>query len=163
MLNLKHTTLLLIIILGLIAPVSAHGVHVTPDSAQTIVMADNSTGPLAKGVVDEMGLNITVYSFQSQADVTHELEHLLTNPQKKILAVAYLDTVQEFLAKNPQVSDQIVVSNPDKETIKEGLNRLDSTTTETSYGFLTPFLSGILMGALTGLGLGAFLMKRKFT
>ena len=159
--NLKHTTLLLILILGLIAPVSAHGVHLTPDSAQTIVMADNSTGPLAKGVVDELGLNITVYSFQSQADVSHELEHLLTNPQKKILAVAYLDTVQEFLAQNPQVSDQIVVSNPDQETIKEGLNRLDSTTTETSYGFLTPFLAGILMGALTGLGLGAFLMKRK--
>jgi len=40
---------------------------------------------------------------------------------------------------------------------------LNSTSTETSYGFLTPFLAGILMGVLTGLSMGAYLMKRKLS
>lgn len=161
MMNKKSTTLLLLVILGLMAPVSAHGIHVTPDSATSIVIADNSTGSTAKGVVDAMGTNVTVYSFQSPEDVQHELEHLITNPQKKVLAVAYLDTVNQFLASHPEVSDRIIICNPDPETIRKGLNRLNSTSTENSYGFLTPFLAGILMGALTGLGMGAYLMKRK--
>ncbi len=161
MINKKSTTLLLLVILGLITPVSAHGLHVTPDSATTIVIADNSTGPTAKRVADEMGMNVTVYSFQSSADVEHELEHLLTNPQKKILAVAYLDTVNNFLANHPETSNQIIVSAANAETIKKGLNQLNSSNNQTNTGFLTPFLTGILLGILTGLGVGAFLMKRK--
>ncbi|MDI9436992.1 MAG: hypothetical protein QM405_02830 [Euryarchaeota archaeon] len=163
MMNIKSTILFLVVIFGLMIPVSAHGVHVTPDSATAIIIADNSTGSIAKRTVDEMGMNVTVYSFQSDVDVNHELEHLLTNPNKKVLAVGYLDTVNKFLAQHPEVSDRIIVCNPDPETIRKGLNRLDSTPTESSYGFLTPFLTGALIGALSGIGVGAFLMKRKLS
>ena len=48
----------LIVFLGIIIPVNAHGIDVTSQS--TIVIADNSTGVLAKNMVNEMGLNVTV-------------------------------------------------------------------------------------------------------
>jgi len=43
-------------------PVSAHGMHVTTNETN-IVIADNSTGKLARSVVDEMGVDVTVYKF----------------------------------------------------------------------------------------------------
>lgn len=161
--NIK-TICLLIILAGMIGPVSAHGIHVTPESATMIVIGDNSSGIIAKKLVDEMGLNITVYNFKSDEDVSHELEHALENPDKKILAVAYQDTVNEFLSKNPDVSNRIFVSSADKNDIKNGLILLNTTNSQnnTSGGFLTPFLTGLLVGAMVGLAGGAFWMKRKF-
>lgn len=81
--------------------VSAHGVHVTTNESN-IVIADNSTGKLARSVVDEMGVDVTVYKFASADDVQHELEHALEDPNKKILAVAYTDTVQNFIDQHPE-------------------------------------------------------------
>lgn len=157
--------LLLIFFLGMIIPVSAHGVHVTPDSATMIVIGDNSSGIMAKKLVDEMGLNITVYNFKTDADVSHELEHALENPDKKILAVSYQDTVNDFLKKNPSVSNRIFVSSADANDIKNGLILLNSTSSQNQNtgGFLTPFLAGILVGGIFGLAVGAFWMKRKFS
>ena len=149
---------LLIVILGLISAVSAHGVDVTNQS--TIVIADNSTGLLAKKVVDEMGVDVKVYKFKSASDVEHQLEHSLTNPNKRILAVAYQDTVNEFLVKNPDVSNRIYVSSADDMDIKNGLILL---TSNNNTGFLTPLLIGLFIGLMAGLGLGAFWMKRKLS
>lgn len=148
----------LVIFLGMIIPVSAHGIDVTSQS--TIVIADNSTGVLAKKLVNEMGMNVTVYNFKSSDDVSHQLEHALSNPNKKILLVAYQDTYNEFIAKNPSVSNRIIVSSTDASDIKNGLKLL---TSDNSTGFLIPFLAGILVGLISGVTLGAFWMKRKNT
>lgn len=149
---------LLIVILGLISAVSAHGVDVTNQS--NIVIADNSTGLLAKKVVDEMGVDVKVYKFKSASDVEHQLEHSLINPNKRILAVAYQDTVNEFLVKNPDVSNRIYVSSADDMDIKNGLILL---TSNNNTGFLSPLLIGLFIGLMAGLGLGAFWMKRKLS
>ncbi len=156
---------ILIIFLGMIVPVSAHGIHVTPDSATMIVIGDNSSGILAKKLVDELRLNVTVYNFKSDADVSHELEHALGNPDKKILAIAYQDTVNEFLSKNPDVSNRIFVSSASENDIKNGLILLNTTKSknENTGWFLTPFLAGILVGAMIGLSFGTFWMKRKIS
>jgi hypothetical protein len=142
--------------MGTISTVSAHGIDVTNQS--TIIIADNSTGLLAKKVVDDMGVNVKVYKFKSASDVEHQLEHSLTNPDKRILAVAYQNTVNDFLTKNPDVSNRIYVSSADEMDIKNGLILLTSSN---STGFLTPLMAGLLIGLMLGLGLGAFWMKRK--
>jgi hypothetical protein len=150
---------ILIILIGMIAPVSAHGVDVTPQS--TIVIADNSSGVLAKKLVDEMGVNVTVYKFTSDEEVSHQLEHALSNTNKRILAVAYQDTVSDFIAKNSNVSDRVFVSSADEMDIKNGLTLL--TSNDTTGGFLTPFLAGLLVGLIGGIAGGAFWMKRKIS
>ncbi|MDP2836103.1 MAG: hypothetical protein Q8N97_03890 [Methanobacteriaceae archaeon] len=163
---------LLFVLLGTISTVSAHGIDVT---YPTIVIADDSTGMQAKKVVDEMGVEVKVYKFKSTSDVEHHLEHSLTNPDKRILAVAYQDTVNEFLAKNPQASNRIFVSSADEMDIKNGLILLTSNNNSgnssndtglnstSSSGFLIPLLAGLFIGIMAGLGLGAFWMKRKLS
>lgn len=148
----------LIVFLGLIIPVSAHGIDITPQS--TIVIADNSTGILAKKIVNEMGLNVSVYNFKSSDDVSHQLEHAISNPNKKILVLAYQDTANDFLEKNPSLSNRIIVSSADANDIKNGLKIL---TADNSTGFLIPFLTGILVGLISGITAGAYWMKRKST
>jgi hypothetical protein len=59
--------LVFLIIFLLIGGVSAHGMEITPESF--IVIADNSTGKLARSLADETGVNVTVYRFQSPSDV----------------------------------------------------------------------------------------------
>lgn len=140
-------------------PVSAHGVHVTTNESN-IIIADNSTGKLARSVVDEMGVNVTVYKFASAEDVIHELEHALTDPNKRILAVAYTDAVQQFINQHPEISSRILVASANKNSIQQGLTKLN-VPGATSAGFLTPLLSGLLIGLVFGLGIGAVWMKRK--
>lgn len=163
MVNLKSggisMGLFVLIMATFLVPVSAHGVHVTTNESN-IIIADNSTGKLARSVVDEMGVNVTVYKFASDDDVLHELEHALTDPNKKILAVAYTDTVQNFINQHPEVSNRILTVNADKNSIQQGLTKLNIAGT-TSAGFITPFLSGLLIGLVFGLGVGAVWMKRK--
>jgi hypothetical protein len=164
---------LLLVLLGTISTVNAHGIDVT---YPTIVIADDSTGMQAKKVVDEMGVEVKVYKFKSASDVEHHLEHSLTNPDKKILAVSYQDTVNDFLAKNPQASNRIFVSSADEMDIKNGLILLTSTNntgsnssndtglnSTGSSGFLITLLAGLFIGLMAGLGLGAFWMKRKLS
>ena len=157
--NLKSVIILILIIVALIVPVSAHGVHVTTNES-TIIIADNSTAKLARSVVDEMGVNVTVYKYPSAESVTHELEHALADPNKKILAVAYTDTVQQFINQHPEVSNRILVAEVNKNSIQQGLTKLN-VSGATSSGFLTPLLSGLLIGLVFGLAIGAAWMKRK--
>ena len=151
--------LFIMVIIVFMVSVSAHGVHVTTNESN-IVIADNSTGKLARSVVDEMGVDVTVYKFASADDVQHELEHALEDPNKKILAVAYTDTVQNFINQHPEVSSRIVVVNANKNSIQQGLTKLNIAGA-TSAGFITPLLSGLLIGLVFGLGVGVVWMKRK--
>ncbi|EKF85630.1 hypothetical protein [Methanobacterium formicicum] len=159
MINLKQIGILILILAAFMVPVSAHGVHVTTNESN-IIIADNSTGKLAKSVVDQMGVNVTVYKFASADDVTHELEHALENSNKKILAVAYTDTVQQFIGQHPEVSSRIIVVDANQNAIQQGLTKLNVSGAN-SAGFLTPLLSGLLIGLVFGLGIGAVWMKRK--
>ncbi len=151
--------LFIMVIIVFMVSVSAHGVHVTTNESN-IVIADNSTGKLARSVVDEMGVDVTVYKFASADDVQHELEHALEDPNKKILAVAYTDTVQNFINQHPEVSSRIVVVNANKNSIQQGLTKLNIAGA-TSAGFITPLLSGLLIGLVFGLGVGVVWMKKK--
>jgi len=159
MFSLKQVGILVLVIAALMVPVSAHGVHVTTNESN-IIIADNSTSKLAKSVVDQMGVNVTVYKFASADDVTHELEHALNNSNKKILAVAYTDTVQQFIGQHPEVSSRIIVVDANQNAIQQGLTQLNVAGAN-SAGFLTPLLSGLLIGLVFGLGIGAVWMKRK--
>lgn len=165
MINLKSNGISLaffiLIIVAFVVPVSAHGVHVTTNESAFII-ADKSTGKLARSVVDEVGVNVTVYKFASAEDVAHELESTLTNPNQKILAVAYTDTVQNFINQHPEVSHRILVSSANKNSIQQGLTKLN-VVGATSSSFLTPLLSGLLIGLVFGLGIGAVWMKRKLS
>jgi hypothetical protein len=159
MINLKQIGILILILAAFMVPVSAHGVHVTTNESN-IIIADNSTGKLAKSVVDQMGVNVTVYKFASADDVSHELEHALNNSNKKILAVAYTGTVQQFIGQHPEVSSRIIVVDANQNAIQQGLTKL-KVAGANSAGFLTPLLSGLLIGLVFGLGVGAVWMKRK--
>lgn len=159
--NLKFIGLFILIVAGFMVPVSAHGVHVTTNES-AIIIADNATGKLARSVADDMGVNITVYKFASAADVEHELEHALNNSDKKILAVAYTDTVQNFINEHPEVSSRILVADANESSISEGISKLNLVGYNSS-GFLTPLLSGLLIGLVFGLGVGAVWMKRKLS
>ena len=82
----KFVYCILIIFISIltVSCVSAHGADITDD---TMIIANESNGVLAKNIVDDMGLNITVYKFKSDGDVEHQLEHALSNPNKRILAI----------------------------------------------------------------------------
>ncbi len=159
--NLKFIGLFILVVASFMVPISAHGVHVTTNES-AIIIADNATGKLARSVADDMGVNITVYKFPSADGVEHELEHALNNSNKKILAVAYTDTVQNFIDKHPEVSGRILVADANENSIREGISKLNLVGYNSS-GFLTPLLSGLLIGLVFGLGVGAVWMKRKLS
>ncbi|AUB54654.1 MULTISPECIES: hypothetical protein [Methanobacterium] len=165
MINLKSSGIsigiFILITAAFIVPVSAHGVHVTTNESAFII-ADDSTGKLARSVVDNLGVNVTVYKFASAEDVAHELESTLTNPNQKILAVSYTGTVQNFINQHPEVSSRIVVASANENAIQQGLSKLNLVGYN-SAGFMTPLLSGLLIGLVFGLGIGAVWMKRKLS
>jgi hypothetical protein len=53
-----------------------------------------------------------------------------------------------------------VVANANKNSIQQGLTKLNIAGA-TSTGFITPLLSGLLIGLVFGLGVGAVWMKRR--
>ena len=103
--NKKYLIIILLIPL-IISAVYGHGVDVTAD---TMVIADETNGQLAKDIADSNGMNISVYKFTSQADVEHILEHSVNNTNKRILMIAYQDSGNEFLKKHSEVSDRVIV------------------------------------------------------
>jgi hypothetical protein len=114
-----------------------------------------------------MGQNVSVYEFKSAESVNHQLEHALSDSNIRILAVAYQETVNEFLTKNPDVSNRIFISSADEIDIKNGLNLLNSSisvespSSSSNNGFLTPFIIGLFIGLIVGIAGGAFWMKKK--
>ena len=77
--NKKYLIIILLIPL-IMSAVYGHGVDVTAD---TMVIADETNGQLAKDIADSNGMNISVYKFTSQADVEHILEHSVLEGSEK--------------------------------------------------------------------------------
>ena len=143
------------------AAVSAHGADITDD---TMIIANESNGVFAKDIVEDLGLNITVYKFKSDGDVEHQLEHALTNPNKRILAIAYQDTVESYLDNHIELKDRDLVSNDEEKSIIDSCKKLveiDVGSVSVSSNFLTPLLVGVVIGLLIGIVVGAVVLKRK--
>ncbi|WP_458403818.1 hypothetical protein [Methanobrevibacter sp.] len=140
--------------------VSGHGADLTED---TMIMANESNGIIAKSVVDDLGLNISVYKYESEGDVEHQLEHALTNPNKRILAISYQDTVNSYLNEHPELKGRVIVSDDSNESITDNAQKLMAIEVgNTSSGdFTTPLIVGLVIGALVGIIAGVLIMKRK--
>ena len=142
--------------------VSAHGADLTED---TMIMANESNGVLAKAIVDDLGLDVKVYKYESEGDVEHQLEHALTNPNKRILAISYQDTVNSYLDNHSELKNRVIVSGDDNQSISENAQKLVAInvneTSASSGGFATPLIVGVVIGAIIGLIAGIVIMKRK--
>lgn len=159
-------------LIGIIAPISACGpLNFAPDSGvDVVIIADQASSPLATNLVNSLGVNAQVIEFPSKDAVKHEMGHYINDYNVKVLAIAYQDTVEEFIANNPESSDQIRVSAAEEEEIEDNLNQLEAETTSPGQtndpnaeggGFVIPFFSGLMVGLIVGVGLGALLMKKK--
>ncbi|MEA4956686.1 hypothetical protein SDC9_21487 [bioreactor metagenome] len=153
--------------------INAHGVDVTED---VMVLSDDSTGIMAKKLAEDMNFDVKVYKFTSQADVEHQLEHALSNKNKKILVVAYQNVTNEFLKKHQELSNRIIVVNSDEDSIKNGLinlkelNSTENTNSKSSQisnnnvgNMHLDFTSLILIVVIIALvsTIGTFIVKRK--
>ena len=156
---LKILLLGVVLLLG-VSFVSAHGADLTED---TMIMANESNGILAKSIVDDNGFDIKVYKYESDGDVEHQLEHALTNPNKRILAISYQDTVNSYLDEHPELKTRVIVSEDDNESITSNAENLLSidTNSDSSGEFVTPLIVGLVIGLLIGLIVGVFIMKQK--
>lgn len=143
-----------------ISAVSAHGADLTED---TMIMANESNGILAKAIVDDLGLDVKVYKYASDGDVEHQLEHALSNPNKRILAISYQDTVNSYLDEHPELKNRVIISGDDNESISANAQKLVEidVNDNSGSGFATPLIVGIAIGAIIGLIAGVFIMKRK--
>ena len=151
--------LFLVLFIG-ISAVSAHGADLTED---TMIIANETNGVLAKSIMDDNGFDIKVYKFESDGDVEHQLEHALTNPNKRILAISYQDAVNNYLNQHPELKNRVIVSEDDNASITSGAESLLSinTAADTSSDFVTPLVVGLIIGILIGLIGGVFIMKHK--
>jgi hypothetical protein len=155
--------ILFILVLALsMSYVSAHGADLTED---TMIMANESNGVLAKAIVDDLGLDVKVYKYESEGDVEHQLEHALSNPNKRILAISYQDTVNSYLDNHSELKNRVIVSGDDNQSISENAQKLVAInvneTSASSGGFATPLIVGVVIGAIIGLIAGIVIMKRK--
>ncbi len=155
--------ILFILVLALsMSYVSAHGADLTED---TMIMANESNGVLAKAIVDDLGLDVKVYKYESEGDVEHQLEHALTNPNKRILAISYQDTVNSYLDNHSELKNRVIVSGDDNQSISENAQKLVAInvneTSASSGGFATSLIVGVVIGAIIGLIAGIVIMKRK--
>ncbi|MFM5881815.1 hypothetical protein [Methanobrevibacter gottschalkii] len=140
---------------------SSHGVDVTAD---TMVVANDSNGKMVKSIAESNNINISVYKFTSEDEVTHILEHSINNTNKRILFTAYQETANDFLKKHPDMSNRIIViDNVNDNTTLEGLQNImnvpvENVNSENNFGL--PLTIGIIIGLLIGIGCGAYIMKR---
>jgi hypothetical protein len=128
-----------------------------------MIMANESNGILAKSIVDDEGLDIKVYKFVSEGDVEHQLEHALTNPNKRILAISYQDTVNKYLDNHSELKNRVIVSDDDNESIINGANQLVAIdVSQNSFNdFATPLIVGLVIGVLIGLVIGVAISRNK--
>ncbi len=142
-----------------ISAVNAHGADLTED---TMIMANESNGIAAKAIVDDLGLDVKVYKFVSEGDVEHQMEHALSNPNKRILAISYQDTVNAYLDEHPELKDRVIVSDDDNASISANAQKLvEIDVNGGSDDFTTPLIVGAVIGAIIGLIGGVFIMKNK--
>lgn len=159
-------SLVVLLALASLSPINAHGVHVTPENDSVIVIADESTGKFAKTVIDEMGLNVSVYNFKTKDDVLHEISHAKDVPGKKILAVAYQDVVSDYLSENSNsnnnLSKRILISSSDEYSIKNNLNLLlNEKTQNNNDNFILNLSMGLLLGLIIGAAITAVILRKK--
>ena len=140
--------------------VSAHGADLTED---TMIIANESNGVLAKSIMDDNNLDIKVYKFASDGDVDHQLEHALSNPNKRILAISYQDTVNKYLDEHPELKNRVIVSQDDNGSILNNAEKLLTidVNQSSSNDFVTPLIVGLIIGILIGLIAGVVIMKKK--
>lgn len=149
-------TLLTIIMLPF---VSSHGVDVTADK---MVIADESNGQQIKDLADQNNLNISVYKFTSDAEVEHQLEHMLNNTNKYIIVCSYQDVAQNFLNEHDEIKDRLIIlKDYDDESLLSQMNKISTTNTTKDDNFMTALLSGIIVGILFGIAVGVIVMKKK--
>ena len=157
----KKFLIILIILLAGVQGIYAHGVDVTAD---TMVIADEDTGVLVKEIADANDLNISVYKFTSDGEVSHQLEHMLNNSNKRILVTSYQDTAKEFLNNHQEVSDRlIIVDDVNNDTVKDGLVKISNVDVGSTGGsdFITPLISGLIVGIIIGIGIGVVIKSKK--
>ena len=162
--KMNKLILCIIIILGVISPINGHGADITDN---VILIADETTGIIAKRNIDDLNLDIKVYEFVSEGDVYHQLEHALTNPNKRILLVAFQDTGNKFLDEHKELSNQVIVSNDtNEENIKNSLIQLNSTMSgkddenNLNIDYTALILVVIIIGLISSIGI-IFLKKKK--
>ena len=152
--------LIFLILLTGTSAVSAHGVDVTDD----VMIVVNETNAIeTKKLVDNMNLSIKVYKFTSDGDVEHVLQHALENPNKRILAVAFPDTVNSFIKKHPELSGKVIVAGDSEPEIKKALIKLNESVTDSSEESMTiDYTTLVLIIVIIGLisGIGMFLLKK---
>lgn len=158
--NILEIFILVFVLLIGVSSVSAHGADLTED---TMIMANESNGILAKSIIDDNGLDeIKVYKYVSEGDVEHQLEHALTNPNKRILAISYQDTVNKYLDEHPELKNRVIVSEDDNQSIQENAVKLLAIdVNQDSNDFATPFIVGLVIGAVIGLISGVAIMRKK--
>ena len=162
--KIKATGIILFIFVLVVSMsyVSAHGADLTED---TMIMANESNGVLAKAIVDDLGFDVKVYKYESEGDVEHQLEHALTNPNKRILAISYQDTVNSYLDNHSELKNRVIVSGDDNQSISENAQKLVAInvneSSASSGGFAIPLIIGVVIGAIIGLIGGIVIMKRK--
>ena len=162
--KMNRLILCIIVILGVISPINGHGADITDN---VIVIADETTGIIAKKNIDDLNLDIKVYEFASESDVYHQLEHALTNPNKRILLVSFQDTGNKFLDEHKELSNQVIVCiDTDEENIKNGIIQLNSTmcgtddTNNLNIDYTTLILIVVIIGLISSIGI-IFLKKKK--
>ena len=153
-------SLLLLVLIFAMSFVSAHGADLTED---TMIIANESNGVLAKSIMDDNNLDIKVYKFASDGDVDHQLEHALSNPNKRILAISYQDTVNKYLDEHPELKNRVIVSQDDNGSILNNAEKLLTidVNQSSSNDFVTPLIVGLIIGILIGLIAGVVIMKKK--
>ena len=159
--TIVYCILIIFISFMTLSSVSAHGADITDD---TMIIANESNGVLAKSVVDDLGLNVTVYKFKSDGDVEHQLEHALSNPNKRILAIAYQDTVEDYLNEHQDLKSRVLVSNDDESSISDSAKKLveiDVDSNDGSSNFITPLIVGLVIGLLVGMVAGVVVLKNR--
>ncbi|MCL2115662.1 MAG: hypothetical protein FWH29_05520 [Methanobrevibacter sp.] len=151
--------LIFLIFLTGMSTVSAHGVDVTDD---IMIITDEDNAIETKKIVDSLNLDIKVYKFTSVSDVEHQLEHAKENPNKRILAVAFHDTVNKFIKANPSLSDKIIVVGSTESEINQGLVKLNQSANNDNENIDIDYTTIVLIIVIVGLiaGFGLFLLKR---
>lgn len=158
---MKKCLIMFIVLLFAVQGLYAHGVDVTADM---MVIASEDNGVLVKEIADENNINISVYKFTSDDEVTHQLEHMLNNSNKRILVTSYQDTAHDFLNNHSEVSDRlIIIDDVNNDTLKDGLIKINNVgvNSQGDSSFITPLVSGLIIGVIIGVGIGVLIKSKK--